>query len=34
LFIKKQESGLPAWRIVATLLFLIAQIFVHFIMPA
>jgi len=34
LFIKKLESGLPAWRIVATLLFLIAQIFVHFIMPA
>lgn len=34
LFIGKQDSGLPAWRIVATLLFLTAQIFVHFIMPA
>jgi hypothetical protein len=34
LFIKKQESGLPAWRIVATVLFLTAQIFVHFILPA
>lgn len=34
LFIRKQDSGLPAWRIVATLLFLTAQIFVHFIMPA
>lgn len=34
LFIRKQESGLPAWRIMATVLFLIAQIFVHFIMPA
>jgi len=34
LFIRKQESGLPAWRIMSTVLFLIAQIFVHFIMPA
>ena len=34
LFVKKQESGIPAWRIVAAVLFLIAQIFVHFIMPA
>jgi hypothetical protein len=34
LFIRKQDSGLPAWRIIATLLFLIAQIFVHFILPA
>ena len=34
LFVKKQASGLPAWRIVATILFLTAQIFVHFIMPA
>lgn len=34
LFIRKQESGLSAWRIVATVLFLTAQIFVHFIMPA
>ncbi len=34
LFIRKQDSGLPAWRIIATSLFLIAQIFVHFIMPA
>ena len=34
LFIRKQESGLPAWRIITTVLFLIAQIFVHFIMPA
>jgi hypothetical protein len=34
LFIRKQDSGLPAWRINATSLFLIAQIFVHFIMPA
>jgi hypothetical protein len=34
LFIKKQESGLPAWRIVTTVLFLTAQIFVHFILPA
>jgi hypothetical protein len=34
LFIRKQESGLPPWRIVATVLFLTAQIFVHFIMPA
>ena len=34
LFILKQDSGLPAWRIIASLLFLIAQIFVHFIMPA
>jgi len=34
LFIKKLKSGLPAWRIVATLLFFIAQLFVHFIMPA
>lgn len=34
LFIRKQESGLSAWRIVATILFLTAQIFVHFIMPA
>ena len=34
LFLRKQESGLPPWRIVATVLFLIAQIFVHFIMPA
>jgi len=34
LFIQKQESGLPPWRIVATVLFLTAQIFVHFIMPA
>jgi hypothetical protein len=33
-FVKKQESGLPAWQIVATVLFLTAQIFVHFIMPA
>jgi hypothetical protein len=33
-FVKKQESGLPPWRIVATVLFLTAQIFVHFIMPA
>jgi len=32
--VKKQESGLPPWRIVATVLFLTAQIFVHFIMPA
>ena len=34
LFIGKQDSELPAWRIVATVLFLTAQIFVHFIMPA
>ncbi len=34
LFIRKQDSGIPAWRIIATLLFLIAQIFVHFILPA
>jgi hypothetical protein len=34
LFLRKQESGLPPWRIVATVLFLTAQIFVHFIMPA
>lgn len=34
LFIRKQESGLSSWRIVATVLFLTAQIFVHFIMPA
>ena len=34
LFVKKLDSGIPAWRIVATVLFLIAQIFVHFIMPA
>lgn len=34
LFIRKQESGMPAWRIVATVLFLTAQIFVHFIMPS
>ena len=34
LFIRKQDSGLPAWRIITTVLFLIAQIFVHFIMPA
>jgi hypothetical protein len=34
LFIRKQESGLSAWRIVATVIFLTAQIFVHFIMPA
>ena len=34
LFIQKQDSGLPAWRIIATLLLLIAQIFVHFILPA
>ena len=34
LFIGKQDSGIPAWRIVATVLFLTAQIFVHFIMPA
>jgi len=34
LFIRKQESDLPPWRIVATVLFLTAQIFVHFIMPA
>ena len=33
LFIGKQDSELPAWRIVATVLFLTAQIFVHFIMP-
>jgi hypothetical protein len=33
LFIGKQDSGIPAWRIVATVLFLTAQIFVHFIMP-
>jgi hypothetical protein len=34
LFIRKQDSGLPAWQIVVTVLFLIAQIFVHFILPA
>jgi hypothetical protein len=34
LFIRKQDSGLPAWRIITSVLFLIAQIFVHFIMPA
>ena len=34
LFIRKQDSEIPAWRVVATVLFLIAQIFVHFIMPA
>ena len=34
LFIRKQDSGMPAWRVIATVLFLIAQIFVHFIMPA
>lgn len=34
LFIKKQDAGLPAWRMIATLLFLVTQIFVHFIMPA
>ena len=34
LFIGKQDSELPAWRIVATVLFLTAQIFVHFIMPS
>jgi len=34
LFIRKQDSGLPAWQIVVTVLFLISQIFVHFILPA
>jgi len=34
LFIHKQESGMPAWRIVATVLFLTAQIFFHFLMPS
>jgi hypothetical protein len=34
LFIRKLDSGLPSWRIVATVLFLTAQIFVHFIMPS
>jgi hypothetical protein len=34
LFITKQDTGLPAWQIVVTVLFLIAQIFVHFILPA
>jgi hypothetical protein len=34
LFIKKKDSGLASWRIVATVLFLMIQIFVHFIMPA
>lgn len=34
LFIRKHDSEIPAWRVVATVLFLIAQIFVHFIMPA
>jgi len=34
LFILKHDSGLPAWRIVATVIFLTAQIFVHLIMPA
>lgn len=34
LFIQKQDSGLPAWQKVATVLFLTAQIFVHFILPA
>ena len=34
LFIKKQESGLSAWRIAVTVLFLTVQIFVHFILPA
>jgi hypothetical protein len=34
LFIRKHDSGLPAWRIVATVIFLTAQIFVHLIMPA
>lgn len=34
LFIKKQDAELPAWRMIVTLLFLVTQIFVHFIMPA
>jgi hypothetical protein len=34
LFIRKQNPALPAWRILATVLFLIVQIFVHFILPA
>jgi len=34
LFLQKQPSGLPSWRIVLTVFFLITQIFVHFIMPA
>jgi hypothetical protein len=34
LFIRKQDSGLPARQILVTVLFLIAQIFVHFILPA
>ena len=34
LFLQKQPSGLPSWRIVFTVFFLITQIFVHFIMPA
>ena len=34
LFIRKQDSGLPAWQIVASVLFFTAQIFVHFILPA
>jgi hypothetical protein len=34
LFIRKRDTGLPAWQIVVTVLFLIAQIFVHFILPA
>lgn len=34
LFIQKQDSGMTPWRIVATVLFLTAQTFVHFIIPA
>ncbi len=34
MFIQKQDIALPAWRIVASVLFLTAQIFVHFILPA
>jgi hypothetical protein len=34
LFIRKKQDLLPGWLMLTNLLFLLAQIFVHFILPA